>query len=271
MSFYAKDDAKHLDQAFESLHQQHSKAGEIILVQDGKVPEPLELVVSKWEKKLPIKKIVNKKNLGLGESLRKGLEVCSSNFVARMDADDICHPDRFKVQFDFLKKNPGISVVGSWIAEFSDDVNKIDSFRRLPSNPDELYQFAKLRCPLNHPTVMYRKSDIISVGSYQPYRFQQDYHLWGRLLKSGFKIANIPAILLYMRTDLALFGRRGGLDYFRTEMAVQKDFLKIGFISRYEYLRNYIVRGGVRIIPTNVRKSIYQHLLRGTLSFSKKL
>jgi glycosyltransferase involved in cell wall biosynthesis len=262
MSFYSKDDPKYLDDALESLKNQTVQASEIVLIQDGEVTSELEEVVSLWEDKLPIKRIINKKNLGLGYSLKLGLEACSEKIVARMDADDISHPKRFEMQLNYLKNNPQISVVGSWIAEFSAELDNINTYRTLPSEPDLLFKFAKKRCPLNHPTVMYRKEDVLFVGSYDNFRFQQDYHLWGRLLNSGFKIANIPTVLLFMRADNELFGRRGGIEYFKNEVAVQKDFLRIGFISELEFMRNYFIRGSVRILPNFLRRYFYQHVLR---------
>lgn len=262
MSFYGKDNPEFLDGAFESLYQQTYPASEIVLIQDGKITAQLEDTVLKWEQLLPIKRIVNEKNLGLGQSLKIGLESCTNSIVARMDADDICHPHRFENQFKYLIANTDISVVGSWIAEFSIDQKTIDSYRKLPSEQKELFKYAKKRCPLNHPTVMYRKEDVLFVGGYDNFRFQQDYHLWGRLLNSGFKIANIPRVLLFMRADSDLFSRRGGIEYFQNEIAVQKDFLSIGFINKFEYFRNYFVRGSVRFVPNVMRKTFYQFFLR---------
>lgn len=262
MSFYKRDNPIFLNEALESLKNQTLQATEVILIQDGEITPELEKVVDFWEDKLPIKRIINKENLGLGYSLKLGLEACTEGIVARMDADDISHPKRFELQFQYLQNNPQISVVGSWIAEFSAEVDNINTYRTLPSEPEALFKFAKKRCPLNHPTVMYRKDDILFVGSYDNFRFQQDYHLWGRLLNSGFKIANIPTVLLFMRADNELFGRRGGVEYFKNEIEVQKDFLRIGFISEVEFVRNYFIRGSVRILPNFLRRYFYQYVLR---------
>ena len=262
MSFYKKDSPSNLDQAFESLRGQTLSAEEIVLIQDGQVGKELGAIVEKWVQILPIRLYINKENIGLGLSLKRGLELCSYEIVARMDSDDICHPHRFEHQVKFLVAQPNISVVGSWIAEFSESIEEISNYRKLPSDSDKLFSFAKKRCPLNHPTVMYRKSDINKVGSYFNFRFQQDYHLWGRLLNSGYKLANIPEPLVYMRVDEHLFNRRGGLSYFQIEIQVQRTFLEIGFINRLEFIRNYLVRGIIRLIPNALRKFFYETFLR---------
>jgi glycosyltransferase involved in cell wall biosynthesis len=262
MSFYGKDDPKFLDESLQSIESQTLRPSEIVMVQDGAITQELEKIISKWNDKLPIHRVINKENLGLGQSLNLGLEVCNEEIVARMDADDICHPHRFEIQYKFLVQNPDISVVGSWIAEFSNNINNINTYRKLPEEHYDLYNFAKKRCPLNHPTVMFKKSDILNVGSYNNFRFQQDYHLWGRMLNSGYKMANIPMVLLFMRADEELFERRGGMKYLIIENKIQKDFLKIGFINKLEYLRNLILRGLIRLMPNFLRKSLYQKFLR---------
>lgn len=262
MSFYEQDNPDFLEEAFQSLLDQTWPANEIVLVQDGPITAALGQVVTKWKDLLPIYHLVNEENLGLGKSLTRGIEACSNDLVARMDADDICHPERFEKQVKFLKMHPEISVVGTWIAEFEETVDNIKSYRKLPATHEELLPFAKKRCPLNHPTVMYRRKHIIQAGNYDKFKNQQDYHLWSRLLTKGYKLSNIPESLLYMRVSRALFKRRGGWKYFMIEWEVQKDFLKAGFINRREFSRNVLLRGIVRLLPNVVRETIYKKALR---------
>lgn len=262
MSFYGNDNPAFLEEALQSIQNQTHKASEIILVQDGPVTEELHHVVSKWKEALPLKLLVNSENLGLGKSLTIGLEQCENDIVARMDADDICHPQRFEKQLGFLIAHPNISVVGTWIAEFEGTISNIKSYRTLPTTHEELLPFSRKRCPLNHPTVMYRKAHILEVGNYNKFKNQQDYHLWARLLNNGYKISNIPESLLYMRISADLFQRRGGWKYFMIEWEVQRDFLKMGFISRMEFVRNVLIRGTVRLMPNAVRERIYAKGLR---------
>src|SRR5690554_5515309 len=262
MSFYGNDNPVFLEEAFQSIQNQTYKASEVVLVQDGPVPEELHQVVSKWKEALPVKLLVNSENLGLGQSLTIGLEQCDNKIVARMDADDICHPERFEKLLKFLEDHPHISVVGTWIAEFEATISNIKSYRTLPTTHEELLPFSRKRCPLNHPTVMYRKAHILQVGNYNKFKNQQDYHLWARLLVKGYKISNIPESLLYMRISSDLFQRRGGWNYFMIECKVQKDFLKMGFINSHEFVRNIFLRGTVRLVPNWLREKIYKKTLR---------
>lgn len=262
MTYYNNDSPIYLDQALKSLHDQEVVANEILLIQDGPVSDELKEVVNRWSEVLPIVTLRNEKNVGLGRSLNYGLEMCQEEIIARMDADDICHKDRFKKQIEFLSSNKDVSVVGCSIAEFENDTANVKSYRTLPDKPTDLYYFSKKRCPLNHPSVMFRRKDVLTVGGYGHYRNQQDYHLWVRMLNEGYKIANIKEPLLYMRVSNDLFTRRGGLNYFKMEYAIQKEFYEIGFLSMREFIRNISIRFVSRILPNKVRKVFYTRLLR---------
>lgn len=259
---YDKDDPNHFNECFESLSNQTLKAAEILLIQDGPINTSLVEVIEKWSQILPLRLIKNDKNIGLGKSLNLGVQLCEYELIARMDADDICHPERFQKQISFLDSHPEIAVVGSWIAEFQESPENIVSYRKLPADPEDLFSFAKKRCPLNHPTVMFRKDAILAVGNYDPYANQQDYQLWARLLVKGYKVANIQESLLFMRVSSALFKRRGGIDYGKIELAVQRDFFKMGFINRFEFVRNVSLRMIVRLMPNFFRKLFYMRFLR---------
>lgn len=259
---YIKDNPLFLDAAFDSIFRQTLPPGEVVLVQDGPITKELYEVVMKWKVQLPINHVIHPDNLGLGKALSSGLLQCKGELVARMDADDICHPCRFERQVKYLQDHPDIDVVGSWIAEFEGEVDNVVSHRILPASHEQLLSFSKKRCPLNHPAVVYRKKSILAVGNYDQFKNQQDYHLWVRLLNAGYKIANIPEALLFMRISSSLFRRRGGWKYFMIEWEVQKDFLRMGFINIYEFTRNVTMRGIVRLVPNGFREKIYKIGLR---------
>ena len=120
------------------------------------------------------------KNVGLGKALEIGINECSYDLIARMDSDDICHPERFEKQINFLKNNPDIKVLGSWIAEFETSPEKIESIRKVPANYEEIKEYAKTRCPLNHMTVVYWRDAVLDAGNYQTLMWNEDYYLWAK-------------------------------------------------------------------------------------------
>ena len=179
-----------------------------------------------------------------------------------MDTDDISHPKRFEKQISFLESHSDIDVVGSWIGEFENDRNKIYASRNLPCTHQEIVKFAKKRTPLNHVTVIFRKSAILLAGGYNNFRFAQDYHLWVRMIQCGAKFANLPEQLVSVRGGRTMMQRRGGIFYAVNEYQLQRYFLKIGFLSYAEFLRNVFIRFSVRIIPSRLRAIVYNNFLR---------
>ena len=192
MSVYIKEQATFLKEALESVFTQTLLPGEVIVVKDGPLTEELEQVLVDYQKQEQTLKVITlEQNMGLGKALQVGLEHCQFDLVARMDTDDICKPKRFEKQVHFMEIHPDISVVGTWIEEFSESKEKIESIRELPLENAQLLKFMKWRNPFNHMTVMFRKQAVISVGSYQPFYLLEDYYLWNRMANVGLKFANI--------------------------------------------------------------------------------
>jgi glycosyltransferase involved in cell wall biosynthesis len=260
LSVYAKELPNHLDRCFQSLADQHVKADEVIVVEDGPLPDILHDVIENWRETIHISSICLKKNRGLGKALHRGLEACSHDLVARMDSDDICHPERFAKQVDFMNKHPKIDVVGTWISEFDGNETNIYAYRKLPVSPADIASFARRRNPLNHMSVMFRKTKVLAAGGYGQFTHIQDYHLWARMLINGSRMANIPEYLVNVRAGAEMIRRRGGKDYARIELKLQKEFLEMGFINRAEFIRNVSFRYGVRLMPHIARKQVYKLL-----------
>lgn len=263
LSLYYKERPDFLYQSLASIFDQTAIPAEVVLVKDGPLTDELEKILLGYQQRCSSLKIVSlPQNQGLGRALNEGLKHCTYDIVARMDTDDIAKPDRFEKQLSFLGTHPEIDVVGSWIDEFEGSIDNILSVRKLPETPEDLFQYGKLRNPINHPAVMFRKSAVLRSGSYQHFPLFEDYYLWVRMLMNGSKFYNIQESLLYFRTSPDMFKRRGGLKYALTEMKLQYRFYTLGYISFYQMLKNDIVRTVVRLIPNSLRSVIYQKVLR---------
>jgi glycosyltransferase involved in cell wall biosynthesis len=265
ISVYAKDNAQFLHVALDSVFlKQTLKPNEIVIVQDGPVTVEIDIVLNNYLIHYPqVFKIVKlSRNKGLGEALNYGLAFCNFEYVARMDADDICYPDRFEKQFTYLLKNTSLSVLGSAIQEFNVNPNDIGIFRKLPHKNDQILEFAKFRNPLNHPSVVFKKSDIISVGSFMSMPLFEDYYLWVRVLGKGLIIENLPEPLLHFRVGNDMIGRRHGSRYLKKEINFLKAIKKLGFINLREYLISLVVKSPLRLIPKSLLKVVYKKFLR---------
>lgn len=263
MSVYAREQSDYLKVALRSLFAQTVLPTEIVLVKDGPLTQELDNVIADFcEKYDSIKVVKIAKNAGLGNALNVGLAACTNDLVARMDSDDLSFPKRFEAQLHVFKNDSKVDVVGAWIDEFEETTSNIISTRKLPENHKDIFQYAKSRCPVNHPVVMFKKQSVLDAGGYQHFPLFEDYYLWIRMLQNGAKFYNIQESLLYFRSSPAMFKRRGGLKYVTTELRFQNLLKKIQFITYSEYLYNVSVRVITRMMPNSLRAILYKKALR---------
>lgn len=273
MSVYYKENPIYLKEAIESIYdKQILKPTEIVLVEDGKLTEELYQEINRQKEKLKnILKIVKlEKNSGLGKALNVGVLNCTNELIARMDSDDISSSERFLKQVECFRDNENIDIVGSNISEFINDINNIVGIRVVYENDIDIKKDMKKRCSLNHVTVMFRKSKILEVGNYLEWFCNEDYYLWLRLLKDNAIFKNISESLVFVRVGMEMYGRRGGIKYFKSEVGIQKYMLKNKIIIQIEYFRNISIRFLVQILlPNWLRKIIYLKILRNNIKDKK--
>ena len=264
MSLYKKEHPEYLRQSLDSMINQTVKPDEIVLVEDGPLTKELYEVVKEYDNNNPglLSIVVNKKNLGLGLALNRGLKRCKNELVARMDTDDISKPDRCEKQLKAFELNPKLAIVGSHIDEFRGDINNVISQRRVPCDYESIYQYAKRRSAFNHPTVMYRKSKVKSVRGYRNLKRNQDVDLFGRMLYTGYKAENIDESLLWFRSSDELAARRKSWINTSTYIKTIKRFWKMGYSSIFDYVVVAVAQIGIYIMPTKLQRYVYKMFLR---------
>lgn len=261
---YGSDDPSEVRTAFNSIVDQTVVPDEIVIVKDGPVPGPLSDAIATFGRDYPRLVAIYSlsENCGHGKALQIGVERCSHELVAIMDADDISVRTRFERQLSYLEDNPEVDLVGGYIAEFDDDPDDVVSVRKVPTSPARVERKARYRSPVNQTTAMFRRSTVINAGNYRGVARMEDYDLWGRILANGATIANIPEVLAKVRGGTAMHSRRGGLEYAREEVRQQWLFLRIGFVSVPAFILNLLIRIPVRLLPNRVRGLIYDWILR---------
>ncbi|EJG01883.1 glycosyltransferase [Flavobacterium sp. F52] len=267
MSIYHKEVPDFFIKALDSLIDQTKKANEIVLVKDGPLTEDLDQIINRYVVEFPnLFKIISlSENKGLGNALSIGILECSNEIVARMDTDDICNPNRFEKQMDFLLLNPHIDVVGSNVEEFNVVPGDLKRFRKMPEKDVELLRYSKFRNPLNHPTVMYRKSKVLEAGNYNgDILLFEDFSLFIRMLKKGSNFYNIQESLLNFRTGLGIevIKRRSGLFYVKNEWKFAALALKIRQLNYFEWLFYISTKLPLRILPPRIILFVYNTFLR---------
>lgn len=259
---YSGDSAPFLAAALRSsVDEQQTPPDEVVIVQDGPVGANLLAVLEEFEDAtaVPVARVGLPVNRGLAHALEAGLDACQHDVVARMDADDISVPERFAVQLERMAA--GWELVGTGMLEFSEDRDgayRTGHLRTPPATPAQIARYARFHDPFNHPTVVYTKDAVSRAGGYQPMGRMEDYWLFARMLHVGVRAANVPLPLVHYRVSSGAYQRRGGRDLLATELRLQRAFRSIGFVSRSQFARNVIVRGGYRLLPEQLRMRLYR-------------
>ena len=266
MPFWYKEKPEYLKASIESMAKQTIPPAEFVLVRDHEIPQELLEVVQENVASIPVK-YVDAYELfgqGLGAILARGVEQCSYELIARMDSDDIAFPDRCEKQLEIFNNNPELAIVGGTIAEFSDSIDKIISYRVLPENNKNIIKFARLRCPFNHPAVMYRKEIILKTGNYHTLPRCEDYDLWYRVLNAGYGGYNIVDPVLYYRGGLSMLKRRDK-KHIDQYILLKEKMKKDGFINSLDFILSIYMHKFSFHLPYFVQKFIYSNFLRRKL------
>jgi len=266
ISVYAKDDPKFLNQALKSIKQQSLVPDQIVLVEDGSLTASLNNSIEDCTAQfahIQFDRIKLESNLGLANALNVGLKHCRHEWVARMDSDDFSVQSRFEDQIRFIEKHPDYSVVGGWTEQRDTRLERILGYKKHPVSHDEIHKKSKWRCPMAHVSVMFRKDHVIDAGSYDiKYTSVEDYALWSTMLVRGYKFANIDKVLVQVRSGKEMIYRRGGRDYFRKEKSLLRYQNEIGLLTKFELMRNLMIRIAFRFLPAGLRYQITYRFLR---------
>ncbi|QHI27673.1 glycosyltransferase family 2 protein [Acinetobacter haemolyticus] len=230
---------KYLKFAIQSVIAQSYQNWELILVDDGSSDKSLEVAQEFALKDARIRVICDGENKKLPFRLNQIIQQSKGEFVARMDADDIMHPDRLKIQLHFLLEHDYIDLVSTGLISI-DDKNKVCGFRGVNNLTTQLSSSFKF--PIIHPTIMARKEwydrNLYSLN----YPRAEDFELWCRAYKNNdLKIAILPDLLLFYRE----FGN------------ITIDKILCSYLDGYKIKNHYEINSKFH--------NIFQYLLKKTL------
>ena len=263
MCVYGGDDPQWFCTAVESILNQTVKPDEVVLVVDGPVPTQLDDIICGYAQNPVFRVIRLEKNMGHGEARRIGLDDCSYDLVALMDADDISASDRFERQLEQFAAVPELTIVGGDITEFVGTPDHLVGARTVFAADQDIKRDMKKRCPMNQVTVMFRKSAVAAAGGYIDWFCEEDYYLWLRLMLDGATFANINLPLVNVRVGKEMYRRRGGMKYFKSEAKLQAWMLQHKVIGFGTYVVNVTKRLIVQVLlPNRLRSWVFQKFAR---------
>ena len=192
-----------LGQSVESILRQTESSFELIVVDDGSTDGSRALLerLAATDQRI---KLIHQPHKGIVAALNRGIQEVRGRYVARMDADDLAHPERLRLQAGYLDLHPDIGMVGSRV-EYLGDTGRnrglavfVEWSNSLTESRDiELYRFVET--PFVHPSVMFRRELAERLGGYREGPFPEDYEMWLRWLEGGVRMAKLEETLLSWR------------------------------------------------------------------------
>jgi len=261
ISAYINCTKDNIEKALNSVfYEQILKPDQIVLVLDGPVSDDLYEFVLLFQKSVECEMIIHpiQKSKGFGNALNEGLNLCTGEYIARMDSDDICLPNRFADQIDYLLKNPSVDVVGSWVLEIDENDKITREAVEYPETHEQCLSGFMYRDPLAHPSVMFRISFFEKAGKY-PINTPlfEDAMLWYQGFMNGCIFANIPKVCLKFRRADNFYKKRRNikalLSLFRYRILLINPNLHYGFRGNFFALLYLIMQ----YMPSFVKKIIY--------------
>lgn len=264
---------RYLEVAIQSILQQTLKDWEFLIIDDGSTDSTPQILNEYARRDHRFTIVRNSENIGIPQSLNKGISLSSGKYLARMDSDDISLSDRFEKQVDYLERHPFIGICGTWVKTTGSRKNIIIKY---PRNHDTIVCAQLFASALAHPSVMMRRDTLEKHGLMYSTQFPyaQDYEFWVRC-SNHTRLANLDEVLLILRQhdnkigekkkqDQSMAARRVrevqfrelGINPGETEVAVHEKILLEAWEADRDFLIN-VVSWMQRLITANSRTSRY--------------
>ena len=248
-------DSTELRKAIESILNQSFNDFEFVICDDGSNNDTLSVLKYYENKDSRIKVLVHEKNMGLSIALNNCIENSVSNYIARMDADDVSHLDRLEKQYEYMLSNPEVDILGSNINFFDErGIFAKSNLSHIVSKNDFLYN-----SPLCHPTIMIKKEVYIKNGCYSTNKKVlrcEDYDFFATAFSNGARIVNFEESLYDYCENINSFNKRRKYKYRINEFYVRKKAykkLKMPFFKRCIYSVKPLIIG---LLPSFIYKRI---------------
>jgi len=189
---------KYIGEAITSVLGQSFTDFELLIINDGSTDETEKIVRAFKDPRIVL---INQDNKGIASALNFGLSYARAPYIARFDADDVCYPNRLKIQYDFITAHPMYSIIGSAV-DYA-DVHGRYIFTHHPEGHlnEEIQQLKYSICPFIHSSVFYKREVVAKSGGYNENAFTyEDHFLWVNILKNE-KACNLSQSLIKVRLN----------------------------------------------------------------------
>lgn len=202
---------EHLAEAAASLEAQTDPDFEVLAVDDGSTDSTRD-ILSEWAARDRRVRLVHQPASGIVAALERGRSEARGDYLARMDADDVCEPDRFASQRALLESDSALAGCGARVRYFPrhhlrDGARRYETWLNGATEREEVARELFVECPLAHPTFFLRAPAVGAVGGYRDRGWPEDYDLVLRLWRRGWGLANVPEVLVHWREGAGRLSR----------------------------------------------------------------
>lgn len=262
MAVYIGDNSVEFEEAVNSILSNSLPPQAVVIVADGPVKPSVEMLLQQLAIKNDLFNIIRlENNSGLANALNIGIKYINTDWIVRADSDDINLNNRFSSLAKLIFENPDIELLGSAILEIDKDKKPL-CIRRPPVSYQDILKYLKYRSPFNHMSVAYRKDVIIKCGGYENIYLKEDYALWAKLISYGIRCINCKEVLVMARAGRDMYKRRGGVNYIKSEVKLQKKLIEYKVNSFPASVFYGVLRALVFASPNLIRGLVYKNFLR---------
>jgi glycosyltransferase involved in cell wall biosynthesis len=228
---------------------------------DGNLSNSFKKKISQYKKNKKIL-IIKSRKVGLANLLNIGINNTKTEWIARVDADDIYTSFFFKEGLKLVKKKKKpLDLFGGQITEFNNFNNSIFN-KKVPTSEKDILSTIKFRNPFNHMTVFFRTSIAKQLGGYPDYDFKEDYGLWIKFISAGAKVLNSDKIFVRARISDNFYDRRSGFKHLISEIKIQNLLLKNKLTKIHFAILVFCIRILLILMPKKIIKVFYKNFLR---------
>lgn len=265
---------KYLRAAIDSILSQTMRDFELLVINDGSTDGSRAVVESHYDDR--IKLVNNQSNMGLIASLNKGIELARGKYLARMDADDISHRERFEKQVELMEKESADICGSHWLV--ISEAGKLIEAKIMPLSREAFILFLMYSVPFAHGSVMMRASFVRAHAlKYGSVKFAEDYDLWVRFFEKGARFANVNEFLFSYRESAGSLTKKWKKQNAADTKQLRRRFLRANTSACLDAIRTlswkqenlsltervYLLLAGVLIFKT-LRRWILIELVRAS-------
>ncbi|MDC1455991.1 glycosyltransferase [Flavobacteriaceae bacterium] len=251
----------HIEETIRSVLNQTFTNFEFIIIDDGSTDKTKEIIDKFNDVRI---KYFHFENAGLSKSLNRGLKISTGNYIARIDADDICYPERLEKQYKFMEENPSYVVCGSYTDVISQDGEFIFTSSDVPLSDSEIRNIINKKNCFYHPTTFYRREQALEIGGYyEPIKqYFEDYMFFFQLIKLGKAFNIAEPLIKYRLTPGSISSVRYNWKY----KSLIKKVVVRGFITNEEKKYLYSLKKK-KITEKTIMSDYYLNIARYFLTY----